>query len=155
MTQYITKNRLEEIKEELKELEGPKRKEIAQRIEDAIALGDLSENAEYHEAREEQAFNEGKIQELQQVIRNAKIIKESDHSKTKSVVEVGDQVEVEKDGERIIYTIVGSTEADPAERKISNESPIGKMLLGRSPKEEVEVPTPTNGTITYKIVRIT
>ena len=153
MPNYITKERLETLRAQLEELRIVKRKEIAQRIENAISLGDLSENAEYHEAREEQAFNEGKIQELEEVIRNAVLIKENEHNKPKDKVEVGDVVEVEKNGEKISFTIVGSTEADPLQKKISNESPLGKTLLGRTIHEEVLVPAP-GGHATYKIVKI-
>ena len=153
MTNYISKERLEEVRGELDELKKVKRKEIAKRIENAISLGDLSENAEYHEAREEQAFNEGKIQELEEVIRGAVLIKNNGHNTPKNTVEVGDVVEVEKDGEKLEFTIVGSTEADPLKRKVSNESPLGRALLGRTPQEEIRVPTP-GGQITYKILRI-
>ncbi len=153
MANYITKERLGELKTQLEELKKVRRKEIADRIENAISLGDLSENAEYHEAREEQAFNEGKIQELEETIRGAVLIKATGHNKPKDIVEVGDLVEVEKNGERVEFTIVGSTEADPAARKISNESPLGRALLGRTTKEEVAVTTPS-GPTTYKIVRI-
>jgi len=153
MANYISKERLEELRAQLEDLKKTRRKEIAQRIENAISLGDLSENAEYHEAREEQAFNEGKIQELEDIIRNAVIIKENGHNKVKSVAEVGDKVDVQKNGENTTFSIVGSTEADPAKQKISNESPLGKALLGRSVGEEVQVTTPA-GQATYKILRI-
>jgi len=153
MANYISKERLEELKVQLDELKKIKRKEIANRIENAISLGDLSENAEYHEAREEQAFNEGKIQELEDVMRDAVLIKEKEHSKPKDIAEVGDVVDVKKNGESLAFTIVGSTEADPALKKISNESPLGKALLGRTVGEEVEVNTPA-GKKTYKIIRI-
>ena len=153
MANYISKERLEELRSQLEELKRNKRKEIAKRIENAISLGDLSENAEYHEAREEQAFNEGKIQELEDLIRNAVIIKENGHQKTKNVAEVGDKVEVAKNGENQTFSIVGSTEADPSQRKISNESPLGKALLGRAVGEEIKVTTPS-GQAMYKILRI-
>lgn len=153
MSNYISKERLTELKGQLEELKIVRRKEIAKRIENAISLGDLSENAEYHEAREEQAFNEGKIQELEEVIRSAVLIKENGHGKAKNVAEVGDLIDVEKNGEKLAFTIVGSTEADPAQRKISNVSPLGKALLGRTIGEAIQISTPS-GQVTYKITRI-
>ena len=151
--QYFTPEGLKKLQEELNQLRAVERPRISQQIAEARDKGDLSENAEYHEAREEQAFNEGKIQELEDIIRNAVIIKENGHNKVKSVAEVGDKVDVQKNGENTTFSIVGSTEADPAKQKISNESPLGKALLGRSVGEEVQVTTPA-GQATYKILRI-
>src|SRR5688572_1055265 len=102
MPNYISKERLEELKLELEQLKNSKRKEIAKRIENAIALGDLSENAEYHEAREQQAFNEGKIQELEELTKNAIIIKPSSNVSS-GIIEVGDTVEISKNGEKITF----------------------------------------------------
>lgn len=152
MTKYISAERLEEIKEKLEKLKNTERKRIAKRIEEAKQFGDLSENAEYMEAREEQAFNEGKIRELEDLVRNAKVIEDSE--KDSSIVNVGDTIEVQRnDGEKQTFTIVGSHEANPLEGKISNESPLGKKFLGRSPKESVTVNTP-NGKIEYTIKKI-
>lgn len=152
-TKYISAKRLEEIKQELEELKDVKRKEIAKRIEEAKSLGDLSENAEYMEAREEQAFNEGKIKEFEGLVRDAVVIKE-DKKRVKTSVTVGDIVDVQKsNGDRREFTIVGSNEADPLNGKISNESPLGRSFLGKIPGEEVRVSTPS-GEIKYKILKI-
>ena len=149
---YISKEDLEKLKTELQELKTAKRKEITERIEEAKSLGDLSENAEYIEAREAQAFNEGRIRELEELIKNALIIDED--KKGGAVVEVGNTVEVIKStGEKISYTIVGSSGADPSQNKISNESPLGRAFLQRMPGEEVEVITPL-GKQKFKILNI-
>ena len=149
---YISKEDLEKLKTELQELKTAKRKEITERIEEAKSLGDLSENAEYIEAREAQAFNESRIRELEELVKNALIIDEA--KKGGAVVEVGNTVEVIKStGEKISYTIVGSSGADPSQNKISNESPLGKAFLQRMPGEEVEVITPL-GKQKFKILNI-
>ena len=149
---YISKEDLEKLKAELQELKTIKRKEITERIEEAKSLGDLSENAEYIEAREAQAFNEGRIRELEELVKNALIIDEG--KKGGAVVEVGNTVEVvNATGDKISYTIVGSSGADPSQNKISNESPLGKAFLQRMPGEEVEVITPL-GKQKFKILNI-
>jgi len=152
----ITKEGLKQLKEELAILKTVKRKEVAERLREAISYGDLSENAEYEEAKNEQAFVEGRILELEKKVRNAKIISEK-HIKGKGqVVEIGSEVTVQERGTRRepeTYTIVGSTEANPLEYKISNESPIGKALLGKSKGDMVEVDAP-GGTFKYEVVRI-
>ena len=142
---------MEELQKELNELRITRRKEIAERIEEAIALGDLSENAEYHEAREEQAFNEGRIREIEELVKKSLLIETA--KGTKIQVGVGDTIEVSKNGEKQTFIIVGSNEADPLKGKISNESPIGRALLGRIPGEEVTVSTPT-GETRYKVLHI-
>lgn len=153
MPEYLSAKRLEELKGELDLLRDVKRKEIAKRIEEAKSLGDLSENAEYHEAREEQAFNEGKIREIEELLRDATIIEE-EKSRRKKIVSVGDTIEVRKnEEEKEEFMIVGSNEADPLNGKISNESPLGRALLDRTLKEEVVVKTPS-GDIHYKIIKI-
>ena len=128
--------------------------EIAEKIKVALGFGDLSENSEYDEAKNAQAENEGKIAELENNIRYAKIIDESEID-TKTV-QVGNIVKVydEEFDEEITYTIVGSTEVDLAQNKISNESPVGAALLGKKKNQEVEVKTPA-GTAKYKILSIT
>ena len=155
MSRYLSSQDLEKLKEELKALKGPKRKEIARRIEEAKSLGDLAENAEYHDAREAQSFNEGRILELEEVIKNAVIIEQDKANKNGKInVEVGDTVEVMSDqGEKTAFTIVGSNGTDPAQNKISNESPLGRAFVSRLPGEEVEVLTPS-GKVKYKILRI-
>ncbi|MFY9493525.1 MAG: transcription elongation factor GreA [Minisyncoccia bacterium] len=154
-TKYISQEDLERFKTELLELKTVKRREIAERIEEAKSLGDLSENAEYIEAREAQAFNEGRIRELEELVRSAVIIDENKQKTgAKTVVEVGDTVEVKNEkGEKSAFTIVGSNGTDPAQNKISNESPLGRAFLSRIPGEEVEVITPL-GKIKYKILAI-
>lgn len=148
--EYITEEGLEKIKAELEELKSGKREEVAEKLEEAKSRGDLSENAEYQEAREEQAFLEGKIAELEEFLRNAVVIEKP---KKTGVIEIGTTFEVKSEGKTTTFTIVGSEEADPAEGKISNESPIGKAFLGRKAGEEVEISTPA-GKKKYKIAKI-
>lgn len=151
----VTKEGLEKLKAELNEFKNIRRKQVAERLKEAISYGDLSENSEYEEAKNEQAFIEGRIIELEQMIDNAKII---DDSKVKGdkVVQIGSVVEVQNltDGdEPESYTIVGSTEADPMENKISNESPIGAALLGCNKGQKIQVKVPA-GILEFKIVSI-
>ncbi|MBA4547877.1 transcription elongation factor GreA [Thermoactinomyces intermedius] len=150
---YLTEEGLEKVKEELEYLRTEKRQQVAQRLKEAIAQGDLSENSEYDAAKEEQAFVESRIITLENMIRNAKIIDAANQDK--NVVNVGSKVTIEEqpDGERETYTIVGSAESDPASFKISNESPIGKELIGKKVGEIVNVSTPS-GTIQFKIIEI-
>ncbi|MBQ9315161.1 MAG: transcription elongation factor GreA [Clostridia bacterium] len=150
----LTYEGLKKLEEELEYLKTEKRKEVAERIKIALGFGDLSENSEYDEAKNEQAQVEMKIADLENKLRNVKLIDE-DEIDTKTV-QVGNTVQVldvEYD-EKINYTIVGSTEADLAENKISNESPIGKALLGRKKNEVVEVEAPA-GLLSFKILKIT
>lgn len=151
----ITKEGLRKLKEELKELKSVKRKEIAERLKEAISYGDLSENAEYEEAKNEQAFIEGRILDLEKKIKRAKIIAEKHDGKSR-LVDIGCMVTVLERGGRgdpETYTIVGSTEANPIEHLISNESPIGRALLGRMRGDIVDVQAP-GGKYKYEIVRI-
>ncbi len=150
----LTYEGLKKLEEELEYLKTQKRKEVAERIKVALGFGDLSENSEYDEAKNEQAQVEMKIVDLENKLRNVKIIDE-DEIDTKTV-QVGNTVQVldmEFD-EKIDYTIVGSTEADLLENKISNESPIGMALLGRKKNEVVEVEAPA-GVLSFKILKIT
>lgn len=148
---YLTAEGLEKIQAELDDLKNNKRKEIAQRISDAKELGDLSENAEYHEAKDEQGFAETRILELEQMLRNAELIK---HTKNSSTVQIGSTVSIaSKQSGEMTITIVGSSEASPAEKKISNESPLGDALLGRSVGESVLVTTP-GGEMKYTIEKV-
>lgn len=150
----LTYEGLKKLEEELEYLKTQKRKEVAERIKVALGFGDLSENSEYDEAKNEQAQVEMKIVDLENKLRNVKIIDE-DEIDTKTV-QVGNTVQVldmEFD-ETIDYTIVGSTEADLLENKISNESPIGMALLGRKKNEVVEVEAPA-GVLSFKILKIT
>lgn len=151
----VTKEGLKKLKDELEYLKTTRRTEVAQRLREAISYGDLSENSEYEEAKNEQAFVEGRILELEAKIKNAKIIADKKESKHKEV-EIGCTVIVMNitDGdEPERYTIVGSTEADPLDHKISNESPLGKAVLGRKKGEKVEIHSPS-GTIKYEVVQV-
>ena len=150
----LTYEGLKKLEEELEYLKTEKRREVAERIKVALGFGDLSENSEYDEAKNEQAQVEMKIVDLENKLRNVKIIDE-DEIDTKTV-QVGNTVQVldmEYD-EKIDYTIVGSEEADLSENKISNESPIGKALLGKKKNEVVEVEAP-GGLLSFKILKIT
>lgn len=154
----ITKEGLKKLKDELEFLKDTKRSEIASRLKEAISYGDLSENAEYEEAKNEQAFIEGRILELEKQIKNARIITEHAASaKTKGkVIEIGSHVTVRNktdNDEPETYTIVGSMEADPVEHKISNESPIGRALLGREKGDIIEVSAPA-GKFKYEILKV-
>lgn len=146
---YITKAGLKKLQEEL-DLLKEKRLEISERIQEAKSHGDLSENAEYAEAKELQAFNEGRISELEEMLKIAVIIGEKTPSE---IAVIGSVVEVNFKGKLIKFRIVGSDEADPANFIISNESPLGKAFLGRKRNEEVIVEAPA-GKAKYTIVNI-
>ena len=150
---YLTKEKLDQIKKDLEALKKVKRPDIILKIKEARSLGDLSENAEYHSAREEQGFIEGKIEELEYMVKNAKIV--GDLGKVRDKVEVGCKVScsIAGDGSKVEFMIVGSAEADPIAGKISNESPIGKALMGKKVGESVEVEIPA-GKVKYKILKI-
>jgi len=148
--EYLSQEKFEEIKEELKRLKTVDRKEVAERLEYAKSLGDLSENAEYHEARDQQADIEDRIMQIEEMIKNAVIVTE----KHGQIVEIGSTVVVKKDGGvEGTYVIVGSEEADMLSGKISFQSPIGGALLGKSKGEEVKVATP-RGEIKYSILDV-
>ena len=148
---FLTAKGFTEIEEELDELKRVKRPEIIKAIKEARALGDLSENTEYHSAREEQAVIEGRIQELEYMIEHATIISEE----VSDTVKIGSSVVIRYDGEDDTeeYKIVGSTEADPFENKISNESPIGKAIIGKKEGDIVDIESPT-GSYQIKIVKV-
>jgi transcription elongation factor GreA len=149
----LTPEGLQKLEDELETLKSVKRREVAERIKLAISYGDISENSEYEDAKNEQAFVEGRIMTLEKMLRNARIIHEDDV--TTDVVSIGATVllkDIEFD-EEIAYTIVGSAEADPASNKISNESPVGRALLGKSSGSMVEVAVPA-GTIQFQILNI-
>jgi len=148
---YISQEGLEKIKKELEELKNVKRPEIIERISRSRDLGDLSENAEYHEARSDQSFNEGRIQELEYLIKNSIVIKSD---KTSDVVVIGSTVHATCDnGMEIKYTIVGHSEADPTNGMISNESPLGQAFIGKEVGHEFELNVPA-GKIKCKINKI-
>ncbi len=149
---YLTEEGLAKIKEELEFLTGEKREEISRKLEIAISQGDLKENADYHAAKEEQAFVEGRIKDLEDALRRAKIIEEDMPS---DVVRVGSTVTVREEGydEEESYQIVGAPEADPSQGLISNESPIGQALLGAKKGQVVKALTP-GGEIRLRILAI-
>ncbi|WP_042458652.1 transcription elongation factor GreA [Neobacillus dielmonensis] len=142
----------EKLEQELEQLKTVKRKEVVERIKIARSFGDLSENSEYDSAKEEQAFVEGRITTLENMIRNAKIIEGGELADSVSLGSSVTFVEL-PDGEEETYTIVGSAEADPFEGKISNDSPIAKSLIGRKVGEQVTVQTP-GGEMSVRIVSI-
>lgn len=143
--QYVSKDRLEALQVELHDLKSVKRREVADRIESAKALGDLSENAEYHEAKDEMIALETHIFQLEELLKNVRIIEEGGSSD--GAVRVGSSVTVEVNGKQKAFHIVGSNEADPLSGKISNESPIGSALLGTKPGDKVPVTTPAGVTV--------
>jgi len=149
----VTEEGLKKLQEELEYLKTTKRKEVVEAIRVALSFGDLSENSEYDEAKNEQAKTEARISELEESLKHVKVI--SDSEVTTDTVNVGNRVKVydEEFEEEILYTIVGSTEADPLEDKISDQSPIGSALIGRQVGETVEVTTP-GGVINLKILEI-
>lgn len=149
----MTYEGVKKLEDELEFLKTVKRKEITEKIKVALGYGDLSENSEYDEAKNDQAFTEGKIIQLENMLRNAQVVDEEDLPK--DVVAVGTIVKV-KDydfDEEVEYFIVGSAEADPMEFKISNESPVGAALIGKKVGDEVDVVVP-GGTNKFKILSI-
>jgi len=149
----LTVNGLKKLEDELGQLKSVKRREVAERIKQAIGFGDISENSEYEDAKNEQAFIEGRILTLEKMLRNAKII--DDENLDTKLVSIGSTVLL-KDlecGDEVKYTIVGSVEADPEANKISNESPVGKAILGQSKGSVVEVNVPA-GQLKYQIMDI-
>ncbi len=147
---YVSTEGLEKLKAELHDLKTVKRRELADRIEAAKALGDLSENAEYHEAKENLAFVEGRIQQINDMLQNVSII---DPSATTGVIRIGSTIVAEANGKQRTFKIVGSNEADPAAGLISNESPLGDAFQGHSVGDTVEVQTPA-GTTVYTVISI-
>ncbi len=149
---YLTKERFEELTKELETLKGQKRHEVADRLKQAKEFGDLSENSEYTEAREEQSRVETRISELDDILKKAVIIKNEKNAKNESVV-IGSTVTVKKNGSTFTYRIVGSNEAKPEEGKISNESPLGRAFLDKKVGEAVTITTP-GGKSDYQIMKI-
>ena len=149
-TTYISRDGLDKLRAELEEMVNVRRPEIAQRIHDAKEHGDLSENAEYEEAKNEQAFVEGRIQTLEGMLKTAVIIEHSDSEH----VAIGSSVTVESDDGEETFAIVGSAEARPAEGRISNESPVGRALLGRKAGDTVVLKLPNGSDFTYTLTSI-
>lgn len=146
---FLTKAGMEDLKNELKDLKENKRKEVAIALKEAKEFGDLSENTDWDDAKSRQLFIEGRISELENIIKHAKVIEAGKGG----VISVGSVVDVEIEDGQHTFQIVGSTEADPDQGKISDESPIGKALLGKKVGEHAEVEIPA-GTTTYKIIKV-
>ncbi len=148
---YITAEKRKALEAELVDLKGPKRKEILRALEYAKSLGDLSENAEYHQAREEQGKLEERIVKIEQILQSSETVKGGGGD----VIEVGSKVVVKKEGskEEKNYMIVGSEEADMAAGKISNRSPFGEALFGKKKGQNVSFKTPS-GAVNYKIINV-
>ncbi|MDD7730742.1 MAG: transcription elongation factor GreA [Ezakiella sp.] len=150
---FLTREGYDNLKNELEELKTVTRKEVSERIKVALGYGDLSENAEYDQAKNEQALVEDRILQIENTLRMAKIVEE--HEVTTDKVNISTDVTVLEEGEDEpeVFSIVGSAESDPINNKISNESPLGAALLGRRRKDVVEVEAP-DGVIRYKIISI-
>ena len=152
-TTFLTKEGFEKLQEELDYLRTGKRQEVADRLHEAMEGGELIENAEYEAAKNEQAFVEGRIQELEMLLATARVIEDNKKKKV-DTIQVGSTVTIQETGsEEETYTIVGAAEANPREGKISNESPMGKVLLNHRAGDEVQVETP-DGSYKVRIVKI-
>src|SRR6185369_12848721 len=148
---YLTPEGEEKLKMELEDLKGPKREELSARLRSAIQMGDLSENADYHKAKEDQGFLEGRIQEIDAILRNSVIIEKT---KSTGVITIGSQVTIQEEGfDPENYHLVGPTEADPRQGRISYESPIGRALMDKKVGDVAEAETP-GGKIKFKIIKI-
>ena len=150
-TILLTAAGLKKLQDELEQLKTDGRRNVAARLKEAIAYGDLSENAEYDEAKNQQAFIEGRIMELEEQIKNAEVVE----GKTEGIVQIGSSVTLQRtgDSEKHEYTIVGSTEADPLSHKISNESPVGEAILGKKNGDKVKITAP-GGEYEYSISKV-
>lgn len=149
----VTTEGLKALEKELEELKTVKRKECAEKIKEARSFGDLSENSEYDEAKNEQGFVESRIAELEKMLKNIRVLDENDLPH--DVVSLGSHVEVEdEDGETENYDIVGSTEADPMEGRISDESPVGAALLGKRAGDVADIELPNGTMIQYKVLSV-
>ncbi len=150
MVQYFSQEGMEKLKKELEERETVVRPDIARRILEAKELGDLSENAEYAEAREAQGMNEGRIEELKDLLKHAVVIGPNQQHK---IVSIGSTVSVRFNGNQKEFTIVGAAESNPIQGFISNESPLGLAFMGKEKGQEVEARIPS-GTVKYKILEV-
>jgi transcription elongation factor GreA len=152
-TTFLTKEGFQKLQEELDYLRTSKRQEVAERLHEAMEGGELIENAEYEAAKNEQAFVEGRIQELEMILATARVIDEN-HKSKEGLIQVGSTVTIEEEGSPVeTYTIVGAAEANPREGKISNESPIGKAVLGHRAGETLQVEAP-GGHFKVKIIKV-
>ena len=153
-TKFLTKEGFQKLQEELDHLRTVKRQEVADRLHEAMEGGELIENAEYEAAKNEQAFVEGRIQELEALLATARVIEPEAGEHREGLVTIGSTVTIQEQGfEAETYTIVGAAEANPREGKISNESPIGKAILNREVGESVNVETP-GGMYKVKIIKV-
>lgn len=150
MKKEITTETLEKLKKELDYLKKEKRKEIAERLREAISFGDLRENAAYDEAKEAQGFLEGRIIEIQNIIKTSKIYQ----PKNSNVVSVGSIIRVSLGEDEMVFNIVSAIESDPINNKISEESPIGKSFIGKSSGDVCEIELPSKEKVVYKIIEI-
>ncbi len=148
---YLTKEGLAELKREYDELINKKRPEVLARVSQARNMGDLAENAEYAASREELTFIDGRVDELEIILKQAVIIKDAKTSN--HAIKLGSTVTLHSNGKKEIYTVVGEWEADPENKKISHESPLGKVLLGKKVGEKVQVEAPA-GKITYSVISV-
>ncbi|MBA3723415.1 MAG: transcription elongation factor GreA [Candidatus Levybacteria bacterium] len=149
---YLTQKGFEDLKLEYKDLNDKRRPEVVERLSAAREMGDLSENAEYTAAREELSFIDGRLDELEGLLKGVEIISDA-KAHGAHAVDLGSQVTIKTNGKEILFTVVGEWEADPAEKKISHESPLGKALLGKAVGDEIEVDAPA-GKMVYTVVSI-
>jgi len=151
----LTPEGLKKLEGELELLKTVKRREVAQRIKEALEFGDISENSEYDDAKNEQAFIEGRIITLEKMLRNAKLIEHDENEEDDGVVTIGKKVLLRdlETSEEFEYQIVGSAEADPIEAKISNESPVGQAIMGKTPGTVVEVEV-LDGVLQYEVLKV-
>jgi len=148
---FLTAEGAAKLKIELEELKGPRREELSRRLRSAIQMGDLSENADYHKAKEDQGFLEGRIQEIEAMLHSAVIIEKSPNT---DVVSIGDHVTIQEDDfPPETYQVVGAREADPRNGRISNESPIGSAIMDHKVGDIVEANTP-GGKMKFKLLKI-
>jgi transcription elongation factor GreA len=151
--QLLTPAGKAKLQEELAELKGPRREEIARRLKSAIEMGDLSENADYHAAKEDQGFLEGRVQQIEAILSKATLVEDTDIDT--SMVQIGTTVTLKEENEpEEIFDIVGANEANPRQRKISYESPMGSALMGHKKGETVEVVLPDKSVLKIKILKI-
>lgn len=150
---YLTKEGLEDLKKEYSELSRVKRPEVLARVSQARDMGDLSENAEYTAARNELSFIDGRIDELEELLKQARLITEEVKNGEKLSVQLGSTVTLHHNGKKEEFTVVGEWEADPTEKKISHESPLGKALIGKQVGEKVEVTAPV-GKVMYTVISV-
>lgn len=151
--QYLTKEKLEELKNELNDLKTVKRIEVGEKLKRAKELGDLSENSEYFEAREDQSRVESRVFELEGLLKDVELIKKHPGGGEKGTVRVGSSVEVSRAGKKMKFFIIGSNETNPDEGYISNESPLGRAFLGKKAGDSVSVQVPS-GKVEYKVLSV-